>query len=148
MNNTVSISVKFGFTWAFTDRLWLMWDIVLELDFRYFRICRITTWILSTHFVDYVMRQSGQDSERVSKVGDDVHDVLHHIRREAGLHGGSFHPLGEVVCHSQNVFVSIQCLGQRTSDIQTKPLPRLCHLPSQHDIMEIYNVTAITSVCI
>lgn len=85
------------------------------------------------------MRQSGQDSEGVSKVADDLHYVLHHIRRKAGLHGNSFHPLGEVVRHTQNVFVSIECLGQRPSDIQTEPLPRLCHLPSQHDIMEKYS---------
>lgn len=99
-----------------------------------------------THFVDDVMRQSGQDSEGVSKVADDVHYVLHHIGRKAGLHGNSFHPLGKVVSHTQNVFVSVECLGQRPSDIQTKPLPRLCHLPTQHDIMEKYSHYRNTSL--
>ena len=84
-----------------------------------------------THFMDDVMRQPGQDSERVPKVGDDVHDVLHHRGREAGLHRHGLHPLGEVVRHRQDVLVSVERLGQRPSDVQAEPLPRLRHLPSR-----------------
>ena len=91
-----------------------------------------------THFVYYVMRQSGEDSEWVSKVVDDVHDVLCDMGREARLHRNSFHPLGVVICHSHDVFVSVQCLGQGSSDIKTKPLPRLFHLESNN--MMTYHV--------
>ena len=83
------------------------------------------------------MRESGEDPDGVSKMGDDVHDVLRHNWREAGLHGHSFNPLGEVVSHSQNVFVFIQCFGQRPSDIQTKPLPRLFHLPQKLNVIAV-----------
>lgn len=84
------------------------------------------------HFVDYFMRQPGEDSEWVAKVGDDVCDLRSHVRGETRLHGHGFHPLRVVVCQRQNVFVSIRCLRQRSSDIQTEPLPRLCHLASKH----------------
>ncbi|PWA17751.1 hypothetical protein CCH79_00008098 [Gambusia affinis] len=53
-----------------------------------------------THSVDYVMRQPGEDSQRIPKVCDDVGNVLRHRGWEAGLHGDGLHPPGvEVLLH-------------------------------------------------
>lgn len=87
------------------------------------------TW---TYFLNYIKRQSGEDSDRISKVGYDVHNLFCHILRLAQLQRNSLDPLSVVICQSQDVSVSDQRRGQRSSDIQTKPLPWLFDLQSQH----------------
>lgn len=84
------------------------------------------------------MRQPGQDPERESKMRDDVHDVLGHIGRQAGLHGDGLHPLGEVVGQRQDVSVSVLRLGQRPPDVQPQPLPRRRHLPAGRSSVRLH----------
>lgn len=64
-------------------------------------------------------------------MSNDVHDVLGHVRRQAGLHGDGFHPLREVVGQGQDVSVCVERLGQRPPDVQAEPLPRRRHLPTR-----------------
>lgn len=55
---------------------------------------QISTNNTCAHSMDDVMRQPGEDPQRITEVCDDVGDVLRHISGEAGLHGHGLHPPG------------------------------------------------------
>lgn len=93
--------------------------------------CQPPSLRLYTHFLDDVVRQPGQDSDREPEMSDGVHQVLGHRRRQAGLRGDGLHPLGEVVGQGQDVAVPAERRRQRPSDVQPEPLPRRRHLPTR-----------------